>query len=143
MGGERLDWRSMSALRLLLAVTLVAALAPSAHAADGPGWVPTGPIHTARADAAATRLADGDVLMIGGVAPPPVNSAVSSVERYDHLTQTWSEVAPLPGPRQLAAAVTLGDGRVLVVGGQADYDHRLTTTALYDPAADTWSAGPP
>lgn len=112
-----------------------------AHAAEMPTWVSTGPIATARYDAASARLADDDVLLIGGHTEGN-NATISSVERWDSATGRWSAAAPLPGPRENAAAVTLDDGRVLVVGGQAGYDTRLSTTQFYDPAANVWSDGP-
>ncbi len=48
-------------------------------------------------------------------------------------------------PRYKAAALTLRDGRVIVVGGAADVDgyRPLATTELYDPARNRFTSGPP
>jgi N-acetylneuraminic acid mutarotase len=67
-----------------------------------------------------TVLADGRALLAGGVdtagefiSADPVTRA----EIYDPATRSWSLAAPLPAARASAIAVTLTDGRVLLVGG--------------------------
>lgn len=50
----------------------------------------------------------------------------------------WSTKAPMPSPRDSAAAVTL-DGKVYVIGG-ADSGGALDSMLMYDPVANTWSA---
>jgi N-acetylneuraminic acid mutarotase len=65
-------------------------------------------------------LADGRVLLAAGVdtagdfiSADPVTRA----EIYDPAARSWSLAAPLPAARASAIAVTLTDGRVLLVGG--------------------------
>lgn len=66
-------------------------------------------------------LADGRVLLVGGantvgyrISADPVAGA----EIYDPATRAWSPAAPLPVARYAVLAVTLADGRVLLLGGQ-------------------------
>ncbi len=68
----------------------------------------------------ASLLPDGRVLVAGGnrsrsVAPP----LLTSTEVYDSVTRTFIKGPNLNAARQTFAAVTLGDGRVLVAGGVA------------------------
>ena len=54
----------------------------------------------------------------------------------------WALAAQLPRARTQFSAVTLNDGKVLVLGG-IDTDGGATdTTFVYDPARDVWSDGP-
>jgi hypothetical protein len=114
-------------------------LAPAARAADQPTWTPTDPIESWRYFGAGVRLADGDVLLVGGAKEG--SQAVATVERYDHATGHWTLTAPLHHAREYPAAITLRDGRVLVTGGDSYIAH-LSSTELYDPATGTWSDGP-
>ncbi len=64
----------------------------------------------------ATLLADGDVLIVGGV--DGSGTLVAQDELYDPDTDTFTALAvPLPTRRAEHAAVLLPDGRVLVAGG--------------------------
>jgi len=66
----------------------------------------------------ATLLADGDVLIVGGV--DGSGTLVTQDELYDPDTDTFTALAvPLPTRRAEHAAVLLPDGRVLVAGGQS------------------------
>lgn len=65
-------------------------------------------------------LADGRVLLAGGVGALGVNTSADPVARaviYDPSARSWSPAAPLPTARSGALAVTLTDGRVLLIGG--------------------------
>src|SRR5262245_52436263 len=83
---------------------------------------------TPRAHLTATPLANGRVLVVGGVGE-------TSTELYDPATGTWSAGGTLTTPRWLHEAVRLQDGRVLVAGGGA----YTPTAELYDPAANRWA----
>ncbi len=52
----------------------------------------------------------------GDVAPPTLVPALATAELYDPASNTWTTTGPLHYARVGAAAVTLADGRVLVVG---------------------------
>jgi hypothetical protein len=90
-------------------------------------------------------LDGGDALAFGysDAASGPSRSA----ERFDRASGTWTMTAPMAIPREAPMIARLADGRVLVAGG-AVYDadgvgvQAVATTEIYDPATDTWSAGP-
>lgn len=67
---------------------------------------------------AAAQLADGSVLLIGGVGGPS-GKPVASVERYLPALDAVQAVSPMFHARVEHTATTLPDGRVLVVGGFA------------------------
>jgi hypothetical protein len=52
----------------------------------------------------------------------------------------WSATASMPAPRSGDLAVTLADGRVLLVGGNDGSGQPLGDSLWYDPAAGTWTA---
>lgn len=85
------------------------------------------------------RLANGNVLAVGGFA---VGGETSSVVTYSPATQAWVTSAPLATARINATATVLADGRVLVVGGNIASGGSLASAEIYDPATDAWqSAG--
>jgi Kelch motif/Galactose oxidase, central domain len=83
---------------------------------------------TARSTLTATPLANGRVLVVGGVGE-------STTELYDPPTGTWSPGGTLNEPRWLHEAVRLRDGRVLVAGGGA----YTSSAELYDAATNQWT----
>jgi hypothetical protein len=119
-----------------------------------------GTMQTSRAFHNAVRLQDGKVLVLGGITGPfgsgnsHYTKSLDSAEIYDPVTGNWTSVAPMSEHRAGATANLLPDGRVLVAGGTpgnssnqlADIADILgsarKTTEIYDPATDTWSAGP-
>jgi hypothetical protein len=98
----------------------------------------------ARVDHAATLLADGTVLITGGV--PADTTTVLSSEIFDPKTGVSSQQAALIHARHSHTTTRLTDGRVLIVGGLggADLccDQPLDSTELFDPATGSFSAGP-
>jgi hypothetical protein len=71
---------------------------------------------------------------------PPYGYALATAELFDPVSGTWSSTGPMAFARVGAPAVTLRDGRVLIVGSSGDYsvtrlDGRAFSTAeIYDPA---------
>jgi hypothetical protein len=64
-------------------------------------------------------------------------------EAYDPRTDTWSSLAPIPGPRDHAAAVLLSD-TLLVAGGRMDiFDFNTGMHVGYDLKADRWEERAP
>lgn len=118
-----------------------------------------GTMQESRAFHNVVQLQDGRILVCGGVQGPygtgPYHTEIlDSVEIFDPTTETWSNAAPLSIPRAGSTANVLPDGRVLVAGGtKGDGQNRLfsvddllttslRTTEIYDPATNSWSAGP-
>ena len=115
----------------------------------------TGPLNTPRAHHAAALLADGRVLIAGGDGPGKTTSdpndlydPLTSVEIYDPKTGTFVTAAPLHverGPSYGAGsdpvrplALTVGDGRVLIVGGVVGtYGPQDVALEIYDPTTQT------
>jgi hypothetical protein len=79
-------------------------------------------------------LHDGRILLAGGENSA---AAASSAEIFDPATGTWSNAHALNDPnRDLANAVTLSSGRVLVFGSLSSSDK---TAEVYDSATNTWT----
>jgi hypothetical protein len=99
-------------------------------------FTPTGSMHAARSDAAATLLSNGKVLIAGGEGCPNPkdclkefgdnSQALASAELYDPVTGKFTPTASMTAVRGSATATILPDGRVLV----ADYGRRAE---LYEP----------
>ncbi|MGH9077516.1 MAG: choice-of-anchor D domain-containing protein, partial [Acidimicrobiales bacterium] len=101
----------------------------------------SGPLN--RYDFTATLLNNGNVLAAGGsnVDNDPASAAQNSAELYDPATNTWSATASMTTSRLEHTATLLGDGDVLVAGGQSNSPTTGTTASaeLYHPATATWS----
>lgn len=97
-------------------------------------------------DPALTVLQDGRVLIAGGTkVPDSTPEAVATAELYDRGTDTVTAVSnTMSTPRWQNSAITLLDGRALVVGGAC---HSNLTTCngdpikadVFDPATNTFS----
>ena len=102
-------------------------------------FVPTGALLEARQTYAATRLADGRVLVTGGVAAD--GAFLDSAELYDPATGAFSAAGRMTTARLAHGSTLLADGRVLIVGGFGN--PHLASTEIYDPEAGTFTpAGP-
>jgi Galactose oxidase, central domain len=130
-------------------------------------WTKVGLLNTARTGPAAALLSDGRVLVAGGyyrddpgssgdlsngivqadVIPDVTGRALATVEVFDPATGRWTQTGSLHYARFDAQAVTLGDGRVLIVGS-ADGPNggvsgvasaAYTSAELYDPKTGRFS----
>ncbi len=112
--------------------------------APGTGaWTDTGRLTSVRTNATATLLADGKVLVTGGISSR-TEGPERSAEVYDPVTGTWATTGAMRVGRNGHTATLLPDGRVLVVGGQCCTEAAVASAELYDPASGTWtSAGAP
>jgi surface antigen len=104
------------------------------------------PMNGARYQHSATLLADGKILVAGGV---PVNSSrLALSEIYDPSSNTWTPTGSMVVARSGHTATLLNDGRVLVTGGfggpvsLSQQAVELSSTELFDPMTGSWSAGP-
>ena len=100
-------------------------------------WSDLAPMHWTRRYYASAVLADGRVLVSGGEYSD-AGSETNKTEIYEPTTDIWTELTPPAGWTRIgdAACSVLPDGRVLL--GNLDD----TRTAIFDPATDTFSAGP-
>ena len=110
-------------------------------------WSRSGLLNTARTATAATLLLDGRVLVAGGLyldrAAPDQARVLDRGEVWDPRTGAWSRTRRLAETRVGASAVTLTDGRVLLVGGSVDRDSapiEQASAEVYDPASGRWSS---
>lgn len=91
-----------------------------------------------RALATATLLADGSVLIAGGV--DPFGTPLHTAEIYQPGTGSFTAVKNMHMPRALHSATLLKNGEVLIAGGIVDVDGTSTPTAeIYDPATQKFS----
>ncbi|MFD6161349.1 Kelch repeat-containing protein [Nocardia sp. NPDC060256] len=94
-----------------------------------------------------TKLADGKVLVTGGITGAVATPArgIDSAELFDPVPGGggWRPVAPMHEPRFGHSATLLADGSVLVAGGcsarSADTNRALRSAEIYNPATDTWT----
>ncbi|HEX9316700.1 MAG TPA: kelch repeat-containing protein [Actinomycetota bacterium] len=101
----------------------------------------TGQMINARADHVAARLADGTVLVAGGLGGSTGGVSVATAERFDPTTGRWREVSPMIRARTGASAALLGNGRVLVAGGESveqGVRNSLDSAELFDANTSTW-----
>jgi hypothetical protein len=91
-----------------------------------------------RAAHTATLLADGRVLVAGGVPDDDPSASLAAAELYDPITGRFTPTASLVTGRYEHAAVALGDGRVLVAGGSNDHGNPLTAE-IYDPTTGVFT----
>jgi uncharacterized repeat protein (TIGR01451 family) len=105
-------------------------------------WSAAASMASSHADAAAIALADGTVLVVGGVSSTGT-FLVSAAERYDGSTNTWSSAGTLTlGGRTAASIAFTEQGDVLVAGGKtgAGAGSATSSAEVYDPDSGSWSA---
>jgi hypothetical protein len=111
----------------------------------------TGRMPVAVADATATLLPDGKVLVAGGLDAQTVfGRPVAAAELYNPATGTWAVTGSMHEARAGDTATLLTDGQVLVAGGRCntrgyyactpgDYARSLASAELYNPATGKWT----
>lgn len=89
-----------------------------------------------------TVLADGRILFAGSTPLPPDESGNPSPpapnEIYDPATGVFTETGPMVTARYGHTATLLGDGKVLIAGGDP-----VASMELFDPSSGTFSAAGP
>jgi Collagen triple helix repeat (20 copies)/Galactose oxidase, central domain/Kelch motif len=97
-----------------------------------------GSMTTARDQALAAPLPDGQVLIAGGFNG---GGFLSSAELFDPASGTFSNkgLGSMTTAREGPVAVPLPDGRVLIAGG-VNESGDLASAELFDPASDTFSS---
>lgn len=87
----------------------------------------------------ATLLADGRVLIVGGVRREDGEGGarwveLASAEIWDPRSRTFSAASPLAQARAEHTATLLADGYVLIAGGASGSGRGVASTELWDPA---------
>lgn len=114
-------------------------------------FTPTGSMSNARESHTATMLNDGKVLVAGGdarevsrygCAPFPIpgllckshHVPLASAELFDPASGSFTETGTMAAPRTLHTATLLGNGKVLVAGGDSgnDFSTPLATAEIFD-----------
>jgi Galactose oxidase, central domain/Kelch motif len=105
---------------------------------EGSGkFSPTAPMNAARMGFTATTLANGQVLIAGGL--DNHGNILDSAELYDPASGKFSDiVTSMSDRRAFHTATLLVSGKVLIAGGVTDLSGDTTNSAdLYDPASNT------
>lgn len=120
-----------SASLLFVSLSLAGTLAPVTFQ-----WANTGNLNVGRSRQTANLLANGQVLIAGGITGGFANYITATAELYDPAAATWTRTGNLIQNRQLHTATLLHDGRVLIAGGgglDANNDaFTLASAELYD-----------
>lgn len=89
----------------------------------------------------ASALIGSQIYLAGGIGP---KGTLGAALRFDPVAETFTPIAPMPRPRNHAAAATDGQ-RLFVFGGRGpgSGDHNEVANGfddvqIYDPATDTW-----
>lgn len=100
-------------------------------------WVMPNP----RTSGAVTVLADDKFMIVGGSLGGNSAEANWDAEIFDPQTNMWRTTSFMSRGRDNARAVTLPDGRVMVIAGLSGREY-FKTTEVYQPITDTWTKGP-
>jgi N-acetylneuraminic acid mutarotase len=98
-------------------------------------WAATDAMSASRGGHVCANLSNGNVLVAGGW---DYTNNLNTVEIFDAVSNTWSNVEDMIQPRYLATATTLDNGNVLIVGGY-DGTSNLATCEIYNPSTNSWS----
>ena len=98
------------------------------------GFVQAGNMTQPRSRHTATLLADGRVLIAGGITSTGGGGgATDTAEMYDPTNGLFTAVAPMSSARAQHTATLLGDGTVLVTGGYNGHAANAPEDPPYDP----------
>jgi N-acetylneuraminic acid mutarotase len=112
-------------------------------------WAATSSLSEPRANATATLLPNGKVLVVGGTTGSATiyargYSSLASAEIFDPATGSWTTTGSLAYARSYHTATLLPDGKVLVAGGIQEPlgsgQFSTERAEVYDPATGTWTA---
>jgi hypothetical protein len=135
----------MKRLLTLVGSTVLAlgasALFVGAQVADVPSgtWAPASEMSAARAGASAALLADGRVLITGGLSGDIDHPGVLETAEVFGLNGAFTPASGMSTARAHHASARLKDGRVLVTGGVTTDGNKTKSAEIYDPATNAWS----
>jgi len=112
---------------------------PVSSGTDDPNVFSVASMTTARYYMAYALDASGYAYAIGGLGNN--NAVLSSVERYDSVSNSWKTVAALPAARYLFNAIFDGTNIIYTFGGRtnATTGAETTTVLSYDVGGNTWT----
>ena len=87
-----------------------------------------------------SQLGDGRAMFVGGETFD--DGAIDKAGYFDHVTETWTELADMNRVRWYPSVIELGDGTIWSFGGQsvpADPDKPDNTIEFYDPETNVWT----
>ena len=104
-------------------------------------WTGRAPLPNSPWALTGAALTDGRILSISGYGGSTYSTAVYA---YNPVSNAWTAIRAPVTARVGANAVTAPDGRVFLFGGGTDTTGATATLSveIYDPVANTWSAGP-
>jgi hypothetical protein len=121
-GGYGLDGYPLSSIEALDPGVVPAVAAP-----------PIGRLNIPRAEATASALPDGSILLVGGVGPE--GRLQATAELFNPVTRA-SAVYELAFARRGHTATVLGDGRVLIAGGVDEAGAPIDAVELFAPGIE-------
>lgn len=83
-------------------------------------WAPGPPLAHSHSGGVGAVLPNGDVLVAGGYAPETGVVGSAEILVIDDFSAGWQSAGAMQFPRRNAAAVTAGNGSVVVTGGQGE-----------------------
>jgi len=99
---------------------------------SGLNWSPSGAMSTPRAGTTLTVLADGTVLVLGGVnVSTDAFSPVASGELFNPAARAWAPTTSLNAPRAFHTTTLLPNGDVLITGGLDAAGNPVATSEVY------------
>src|SRR5215471_6495297 len=105
-----------------------------------PAWQPGPDQPPARYAFQAALGTDNLLYVAGGQTADMVPILYDQVSRYDHTTNTWSNVAPLPVALG-QGAIGASNGKIYVAGGFIGGTSVTNALRIYDIATNTWTSG--
>jgi N-acetylneuraminic acid mutarotase len=86
-----------------------------------------------------TVILNGKIYAVGGmVGPSGGEIALTTLEEYDPVTDTWTKKAEMSIRRKYVSACVL-NGKIYVFGGTSGFcTPSLSSVEVYDPVTDTW-----
>ncbi len=109
---------------------------------------PTGNLVHERRFHTATLLADGKVLVAGGLNTDNCPDASDFAELYDPASRSFAPTSSMKEPRYSQTSTLLQNGKVLITGGNSfnfecsdlDTSPQLTSAELYDPSSGSFTS---